>query len=329
MKIYEDYINEIKNAMSGHSHPLNESREFNSFEKSYLGESGREINNEVLPSLSRLSNLLQHKPKIDQNLGLHPDFMHLKGTERLENHYIVSMFVDVKNSTNLFKKYDPQTVFHITNTIQKAAIHTFLIFGGYIHRLQGDGLFIYFGGKNIDIQHAVKQSLISASVFSYFMRHDLKKLFTEQGIESIFTRIGVDLGYDNDVVWGNAGNGNISEVTTCSLHTSLASKMQSNAESNGIVFGENIKANLKNCEELITPVCKRTNNVNDRYIFTIPEKNFLYTQYDYNWYKFLKQQDFIVTDLEGNMRLKNPDSRDLKNLRSIAIQNKPYYQDGE
>jgi adenylate cyclase len=121
----------------------------------------------------------------------------------------------------------PETVWVITNTIQRAAIHTCLIFGGYVHRLQGDGLFVYFGGKNIGAELAVERSLQFASVFTYFVQEDLKKIFTEQGIEKIFTRIGVDLGYDRDVIWRMAGIGEISEVTTCSLHTSLASKMQS------------------------------------------------------------------------------------------------------
>src|SRR5690606_32115194 len=102
----------------------------------------------------------------------------------------------------------------------------------------------------------------------------LKSLFLEQGIENIYTRIGIDLGYDRDVVWGMAGIGEISEVTTCSLHTSLASKMQSKAVSNGVVIGDHIKKESPLLSEFFTPVCARTGSESDRYIFRIPDESF-------------------------------------------------------
>ena len=102
------------------------------------------LSNGVMVTLSESVN---RHIDYNQQLGLHPDFEHLKGTDIIEEHYIVSSFIDIKGSTNLFKKFDKQTVFLITNTILKAGIHTMLIFGGYVHRLQGDGLFVYFGDK--------------------------------------------------------------------------------------------------------------------------------------------------------------------------------------
>ncbi|WP_169712809.1 adenylate/guanylate cyclase domain-containing protein [Algoriphagus faecimaris] len=283
----------------------------------------------LLPSLAEFANELGLSPNFEQVLGLHPDFSHLKHSESLEEHYIVSMFVDIKGSTNLFKKYEPQTVWGITNTIQRAAIHTCLIFGGYVHRLQGDGLFVYFGGKGISTSSAVNKALQFSSVFTYFVKEDLKKLFDEKGIEKIDTRIGIDLGYDRDVVWGMAGIGEISEVTTCSLHTSLASKMQGSATSNGIVVGYNILKESPNLTEYYTTVCARTRKENDRYIFRIPEEGFNYTQYDFAWEKFLKKQDFIATDMFGNLQLKNKTvvipNRAISNLAPIAVKSKPYF----
>ncbi|MFC6101227.1 adenylate/guanylate cyclase domain-containing protein [Olivibacter domesticus] len=284
----------------------------------------------LLPSLADFARELGLVPNFDQRLGLHPDFSHLKHSEGLEEHYIVSMFVDIKGSTLLFKKYTPRTVWIITNTIQRAAIHTCLIFGGYVHRLQGDGLFVYFGGKDIKPELSVKRSLQFASVFTYFVKEDLKNIFIEQGIENIYTRIGIDLGYDQDVIWGMAGIGEISEVTTCSLHTSLASKMQSYAVSNGVVVGDHIKDQSLAFAEYYTPVCHRTKSENDRYIFQIPEERFNYTQYDFNWLSFLKKQDFIATDLAGNLQLKQQavvvSNRNLANLAPIASASKPYYR---
>ncbi len=336
MKIYDDYLNTIRNAISadkkGHSKNMMFSAQAldgvrSKIKFSNLNESVPQ--KRLLPSLNVLADELGVKPDFDQQLGLHPDFAHLKGTEQIENHYIVSAFIDIKGSTNLFAKYEPETVLIINTTIQRAAIHTCLMFGGYIHRLQGDGLFVYFGGKNVDKQTATLRALQSASVFTYFVKHDLKKLFAEQGIDKIFTRIGIDFGDDEDVTWSMAGLGEISEVTTCSLHTSLASKMQAYAESNGIVVGDNVKkyTDIK-YHNLMTSVSRRTNKDQDRYIFRIPEDGFLYTQYDLDWMGFLKKQDFIATNLDGDINVKQkihiPQERDIHNLQPIAAKSKPY-----
>jgi adenylate cyclase len=333
MKIFEDYLKPIRDAIASdpkaHRSNINLSARTEDFEKSF---NIRAFNQQVpekrlLPSLDDFARTIGMVPNFDQELGLHPDFAHLKHSDFVENHYIVSMFVDIKGSTNLFKKYTPQTVWLITNTIQRAAIHTCLIFGGYVHRLQGDGLFVYFGKKGMSETLAVQRSLQFSSVFTYFVKEDLKNMFTEQGIERIYTRIGIDLGYDRDVVWGMAGIGKISEVTTCSLHTSLASKMQGYAISNGIVIGDHIKNESTALSEFYAPVCLRTGDEKDRYIFQIPEERFNYTQYDFDWLRFLKKQDFVATDIYGNLQLKNK-ATVLNNsayLAPIAEKSKPYY----
>jgi len=332
MNIFEDYLQPIRKAIAA-----------DELTKSYSNFAGSGIRNKVnlralneavpekrlLPSLEQFANAVGLVPDFTQKLGSHPDFAYLKHTEETEEHYIVSMFVDVRRSTQLYGRYEPATVFVINNAIQRAAIHTALIFGGYVHRLQGDGLFAYFGGKNMPIADAVSRALQFASVYSYFVKNDLKNVFEQQGIEQIYTRIGVDLGYDEDVVWAMAGIGEISEVTTFSLHTNLASKMQANAVSNGIVIGDYVKKEAPALHDFFTPVCQRTGKETDRYIFEIPKKGFRYTQHDFDWLTFLKKQDYIATDLLGNLQLKAKQAvmpnRNLANLAPIAAVSKPYY----
>ncbi|MDB5129814.1 adenylate/guanylate cyclase domain-containing protein [Mucilaginibacter sp.] len=283
-----------------------------------------------LSSLQNIVNELGLHPNFNQQLGLHPDFAHLKNTGNIEKHYIHSMFIDIKGSTHLFKRYEPETVLVITNTIQRAAIHTCMIFDGYIQRLHGDGMFVYFGGKSQDPAEAAKRCLTAASLFTYFVKNDLKEIFTEQGIETIFTRIGIDYGKTADVVWAMAGMAEISEVTTCSLHTSLAAKMQMHAESNGVVVGDNIKTLVPT--PFYSPVCGRPGKENNRYIFTIPEENFYYTQHDFNWLGHLKSLDYISTNpMLGTINLKRRGQeinvlRYTDNLKPIAVQSKPYLQ---
>ncbi len=336
MKIYDDYLKTIENAINTDSKVIARSTDhFTGFAGAPTSVFNMAALNEavppkqLMPSLADLSKELGLVPNFDQQLGAHPHFKHLKGTDEIENHYIVSVFIDVKGSTNLFRKYTAETVLLINTTIQRVAIHTCLIFGGYVHRLQGDGLFVYFGGKDITKEDATLRALQSTSMFSYFMKNDLKRVFLDQGIDKIFTRIGIDLGDDADVIWSNAGIGEISEVTTCSLHTSLASKMQSSAESNGIVVGDNIKTNTDlKFQEFMTPVVARTKKDTDRYIFEIPDDNFRYTQYDLNWYRFLKGQGFILTSQDDELFLKRSKGqiteKNIENLKREASKSKPY-----
>ena len=186
MKIYSDYTKTIQKALKTGSRRrpvvLSGIRESENFEKAFdFGEflvESKKTN--PLPSLQSIVPELGLTPNYNQNLGARPDFVYLKDSGNTEKHYIVSMFIDIKNSTNLFNRYTPETVFVVTNTIQRAAIHTCLIFGGYIHRLQGDGLFVYFGGKNIEEKESVNKSLQAASIFSYFVKNDLKELLMKK-----------------------------------------------------------------------------------------------------------------------------------------------------
>lgn len=333
MNIYQDYMRLIKDAVDSDT---------SSYVTKGLGAPASAIvrtdeqfkalysrikKNEVAPSMVNLSESVRRKIDYEQQLGLHPDFKHLKGTEGIEEHYIVSAFIDIKGSTNLFKRFDKQTVFLITNTILKAGIHTMLVFGGYVHRLQGDGIFVYFGDKNMREKEAVKMALSAVSVFTHFVKTDLKEYLESVGIEYIGIRTGIDLGYQEHVIWGNSGIGEISEVTTCSLHTSLASKMQSSADKNGIVVGAHIKNEIEDGEDYFTPVAARKGE-KDRYIYIDSDKKFYYTQYDFLWAKFLKTLDFIALNQYGKPVFKIKDlARPVSdsNLRPIAVKSTPYF----
>lgn len=328
MEIYKDYLNLIKDAVNSDSiGDINQGLSNARSHEQLIALKSRYSGNQIAPSLSKLVNRLNKEIDFTQKLGLHPSFKDLKHNGNTEEHYIVSAFIDIKGSTNLFRRFNKETIHLIVEAILKAGIHTALIFGGYVHRLQGDGLFLYFGGKEIDKETAVKQALQMVSIYSYFIENDLKEYFKTYGIEGISVRSGIDLGYDKDVLWVKSGIGDISEVTTCSLHTSLASKMQSNAINNGVVVGDHI-INHVEFKDLFKPVCNRTRDEKDRYIFQIPEKGFRYTQYDFDWEKFLKKQDFIAISQFGVPVLKYQDKSMEREeyLRPLASENKPYFR---
>lgn len=259
-------------------------------------------NDEALfESLNSLTAIAGGKGKYHEKPGAHPDFVHIKESGTVEYHSITSMFIDIKNSTGLFRKYDPLAVANITMTIQRAAIHTCWYFGGYIQRFNGDGIMVYFGGKNSTIANSVNNAINAASFFSYFVKNDLKNLFYEQGVENIYTRIGIDTGENDTVLWHLAGMGDCSEITTCSLHTSLASKLQSNASSNGIMVGDNVKRSASCSSDLFNIKWNDKEAKEDRYIFQIPDENFSYTQWQFNWEKYLKNHPLVHTDADGKL----------------------------
>ena len=263
------------------------------------------------------------KPEV----GHHPDFAHLKGTENTENHYIASAFIDIKNSTKLFSKYDNGTIYIITNAIQLLAINICSIFGGFVQRLQGDGVFVYFGRKGLEEEKAIIHMLSALSLFTHFIKNDVRTLFDRKGLDPIYIRTGIDFGESKDVLWAMAGKDDVSEITTYSLHTSLASKMQSYAKSNQIVIGKNIVDKKILDATLYTPVEDK------RYIYEDRNKGLYYGQFVFDWQKFLRSQPFIVAspntgllDLKPNQQNMIPIyAKSSEPLREVASVNKPYY----
>ncbi|WP_412476157.1 hypothetical protein [Flavobacterium sp. TBRC 19031] len=297
----------------------------------WLNENKREAN---FRSLSALNSITGTEVRYAEKLGSHPSFSHLKSTNNSEYHYIVTMFVDIKNSTGLFKKYDPDVVANICRVIQMAAIHTCWYFDGYIHRLQGDGLMVYFGGRNVTKQKAVDNSLMAASFISYFMENDLRNMFDEQGVKRIYSRIGIDFGDDEDTLWHNAGIGECSEVTTTGLHTSLPCKMQGQAVSNGVVVGDNIINYKTSHADYFKHLTYKSDGEESDYIYQEPENRFYYKQHEFNWRRYLKNHPSIEESEDGELKFKDvilPASTNVLNNMSQLQQNatgyKPYFTD--
>jgi class 3 adenylate cyclase len=226
------------------------------------------------------------------------------GTQALAA-YIVSMFIDVKGSTQFHRKYTLEQIAVIIQTIVIAATHTIALFGGHIQRLQYDGVFCYFGGRNISKEDAVKSAIDAASFFSYFIKHELKDIFEVEGIENVYTRVGIDFGDDKDVQWIFGSDG-CDELTTNSLHTSLAPKMQANAKANGIMIGHNVRERLGTAQLFTDLLRDSKGNVEEgnRYIFRNPDENFYYTQFIFEWPAYLKETYwFIKADPDGGLKI--------------------------
>jgi class 3 adenylate cyclase len=186
---------------------------------------------------------------LEPTIGPHPDFKHMKHNDYL-NHYAVSVFIDIKGSTYLSNKYDLLQIRQIKDTILTLAIEVCSFFGGHIHRLQGDGIFVYFVRSEMHDLDAIINALNASSLISYFMKYKLPQYFTDESIKAPQIRIGIDYGSKEKTLWSYYGLEYCSELTTTGLHTDLAAKLQSKAQGNGILIGQNIVDELDLQEKL-------------------------------------------------------------------------------
>lgn len=301
MKLFNNYLNSISDIVGDSriktfSNFSGESRMPEYFEKAMLSENlaiqRSNTNNKILIEFDKnqLTNLFGSNPFSfnETKIGSHPDFQNLQYHE-YEKHYCVSMFMDIKGSTRLNEKYDLFQIRKIKDTVLTLAIHVASHFGGHVHRLQGDGIFLQFVRKGQFEQDAVINAINTASILTHFISSDLAEVFQSNGVQPLCVRIGIDLGFQDDVVWSHYGIPGCSELTTTSLHTDLAAKLQAQAQSNGILVGANIKEILDIKEEFCQ-TCYDNDGKQDYYIYQ-GYKN--YRKFDFNWVNYLTSFDFV------------------------------------
>ncbi len=283
-KVYQAYLNRIQHAINEPNFSL-KSSDYSNFTGAVgsiraMNESVNDLTLET--GLASLKALLGKTAPLKISAGDHPDFINLRnGVALKEQHYIVSVFIDVKNSTSFFRKYNHDQIALIIQTIQRAAIHTCSLFEGHIQRQQYDGLFAYFGGKKKSKVDAIDDALKAVSFFTYFMKYELPEIFGVNDLDNIYTRAGIDFGDDNEVSWYVFGVDGCSELTTVSLHTSLAPKMQSCAGHNGIMIGNNIISKVPNIFGYSSIRMHEGQEVPNAY------ERPTYKQFEFDWQKFL------------------------------------------
>src|SRR6185312_7510694 len=229
-------------------------------------------------------------------IGSQPDFSDIPH-DGFCYHHCVSMFVDIKGSTRLALKHSLEKVRLIKDSMLTLCIHVVNFFGGHVHRLQGDAVFVQFVRKGGNKNDAIINALNAASVLCQFVERDLSEIFAKKGLNPIKIRIGIDFGKDEDVLWSHYGIPGCGELTTTSLHTDLAAKLQGKARSNAIIIGGNIVEELDLPEEYYGSVYRTINGSEEleRYII----KDISYRQFDFDWKKYLQSYDFIKRSEDG------------------------------
>lgn len=240
------------------------------------------------PPKEQLRALVGKQKKYPEIIGAHPDFENLKIGE-VENHYAVSVFADIQGSTVLGAKFPLDQVRFIKNGILTTAIDIFQAFDGHIHRLQGDAIFAFFGRKDMTKYDSIIDALNASASLQEFCKLSLAPKFEQQGFPPIRIRIGIDFGDDHQVLWSHYGVKNCNEITTTSVHTDLAAKMQARAPAGGIIIGDNIRKYLDLPDEFYT-IKKRMKNgesIEDRYIMN--NSHMTYSMWLFNWERYLNR----------------------------------------
>jgi adenylate cyclase len=261
----------------------------------------------VLPAKEQLRKLFgKDGDPFSSTIGIHPDFESLSEAET-KNQYICSLFLDISGSTKLGLKFPLSTVRFYKNAILKSAIEIFQVFDGHIHRLQGDAVFAYFGHKDMKKSDAIINALNAASLMQSYNKYTLSEFFIKNDLDPLRIRIGIDIGDDHQVLWSSYGLNQITEVTSTSIHTDLAAKLQGKAPRNSIMIGENVFSYMDIPEEFvrIKTFIKNGEKQEDKYILFDTHLKAYYQMRIFDWEKYLSSFSFLPK--EQATRFKSPD----------------------
>lgn len=232
--------------------------------------------------------------KSEATIGTHPNFVDMKFGER-HYQYCVSMFIDIKGSTNLSLSYSLEEVRMMKDAILSLCIQTVTVFGGHIQRLQGDGLYVQFTDRQIHQNNMMINALNAASVLCLFVSTALADLFERRNLKPLRIKVGIDFAENSKCLWSYYGLRGCNELTATSLHVDLAAKLQARCASNEIRIGQSIKQFLDLPDEFLkVPVTQ--DGKEETYI----KRAANYRQYIFDWQSYLLTFDFIH---RGNNRL--------------------------
>jgi len=251
------------------------------------------------------------------SIGDHPDFKVL-GHHETTKHYAVSLFMDIKGSTGLIEiVQDLEELRRLKDTILTLAINVCNYFGGHVQRLQGDGIFVLFTRKGFEPNDAIIGALNASSLLSYFVKYELAPEIERMGIEKpIRIRTGIDFGNTSDVLWSRYGIIGCNELTTTSIHTDLAAKLQQRASSNGVMIGNNVKEALDLDSKYISVRTFTENGVSKEDKTYRVSASINYPMWVFDWEKFLLSYS-CCNKINGKIEFNRP----MKRLRCIRQDN--------
>ncbi|MCG2784922.1 MAG: AAA family ATPase [Anaerolineae bacterium] len=151
-----------------------------------------------------------------------------------ERRLVTILFSDIKGSTALAERMDPEEVLEIINGAFEALITPIYKHEGTLARLMGDAILAFFGAPvahEDDPQRAVRAALeIQAGVQEY-----ANQLARERGITGFSVRVGINTGM---VIVGEVGSDLRVEYTAIGDAINTAARMEQNAPVGGILISQ-------------------------------------------------------------------------------------------
>ncbi|WP_083871913.1 nucleotide-binding domain-containing protein [Vreelandella jeotgali] len=243
-------------------------------------------------------------------IGTHPDFLELEGVRATKRHYACTLFVDIKGSTRLSLLYDLDLVFQFKNAVVQTCVEIIRSFDGHVHRLMGDAVMAFFGGKYTEKEDAVADAINCSITLRAILEESIKPWMGKQGLDSkdFGFRIGCDFGNDQEVLWGSFGYQNVGEVSATGLPVDMASKLQSLAGKNQTMLGQGLLDFVNWPEEYSDIKIKEKDGVSESVLVVTP--NITYSEgsaLDYRMRKLSYSKSLEFSALPRSFREKISD----------------------
>lgn len=157
-----------------------------------------------------------------------------KGSIEGERRIVTILFADIKGSTAMAERLDPEEWAEMMNRAFEYLIEPIYRYEGIVARLMGDAILAFFGAPIAHEDDPQRAVLAALSILDGIGKYR-ERLQKERGFD-FGVRIGLNTGL---VVVGNVGTDLKSEYTAMGDAINLASRMQTAAEPNTILISEN------------------------------------------------------------------------------------------
>ena len=192
-----------------------------------------------------LSDVMQKDAELDpgffaaQTIGGHPDYDYLRESDDVVPGQITTLFADLKNFSARGMFIDPDDVKATKRQVLGLWMDSVTIMGGHIHSIAGDGLMVFFGGKEAVPAQATYEA-VAAGINLLTLTYDyLNPLLEDQEYDKVLVRVGID--HDPNMRWGRIGlPPDHYEVKGTGFGIDFAAKMQQSRKSGFVMVGETL-----------------------------------------------------------------------------------------
>jgi len=157
-----------------------------------------------------------------------------RGALNGERRVVTILFADVKGSTAIADRMDPEEVLEIMNGAFRVLIEPITRHGGTIARLMGDAVLAFFGAPVAHEDDPDRASRAALEILDGTRRY-AEQLEQQRGITGFDVRVGMNTGL---VVLAEVGDGDRVEYTAMGDAVNLASRMEAAAEPGTILMTE-------------------------------------------------------------------------------------------